>query len=180
MLFKKTLLVGAAFAFVGLASAATNPATATFQVLFKVNKACTVSAANLNLGVQESTGTVVTAAGTGSVTVNCSKKTAYTIGLLPTNAGATATGAGVMNATNLPVAYSPANVDKVKYQLYQAPAMTATVWGNTPGTNTLAGAGTGAAQAAIKVYGKVTSTATELLAVTPDNYVDTVTVSVVY
>jgi spore coat protein U-like protein len=179
MLFKKTLLAVAALAFVGVAAAASNPVTATFQVLFKVNKACTVSATNLDLGVQESTGAVITAAGQGSVTVNCSKKTAYSIGLLPTNTGATATGAGVMNATNLPVVYSPANADTVKYQLYQNSALT-TVWGNTAGTNTLAGTGTGAVQAAVSVYGKVTSTATELLAVTPDNYVDTVTVSVVY
>lgn len=176
MLFKKTLLAVAALAFVGVASAA-NPATTTFQVLFKVNKACTVSATNLDLGVQESTGAVITAAGAGSVTVNCSKKTAYTIGLLPSNG--VATGAGVMTATNLPVVYSPLNADTVKYQLYQNSGLS-TVWGNTPATNTLSGTGTGAAQTAVPVYGKVTSTATELLAVTPDNYVDTVTVSVVY
>ena len=177
MLFKKTLLAVAAFSFVGVAAAASNPATATFQVLFKVNKACTVSATDLNLGVQESTGAVVTAAGTGTVTVNCSKKTAYTIGLLPSNSNAV--GAGVMAPTNLPVAYSPLNTDTVSYQLYQNAALT-TVWGNTAGTNTVAGTGTGAAQTAVSVYGKVTLTAPQLLLVTPDNYVDTVTVNVVY
>lgn len=176
MSLKKTLLATVAILSVGIASAASpNPATATFQVKFKVLKACTVAATDLDLGSQESTGAVIAAAGTGTVTVTCSKKTPYTIGLQPS--GGSLLGAGVMGPLNSPVVYSPVNADTVAYQLYQNSGLT-TVWGNTVGTNTVGGTGTGAAQTAVSVYGKVTTT--PLTLVTPDSYSDTVTVSVAY
>lgn len=170
-IFAKLALIAIGTYAVAAAAAAPNPATTTFQVLFKVNNSCSVAATNLDLGVQESTGTVITAASTGSVTVTCTKKTPYTIGMLPSNANAA--GAGVMAAQN--VAPTTGNSDTVSYALYSNLAMTS-VWGNTVGTNTVAGTGTGAAQPAVTVYGKVTSTVN----VTADNYADTVTVNVAY
>lgn len=146
-------------------------ANTTFQVLFKVNKSCSVSAADLNLGEVDSTGLNVVAGTSGTVTVNCSKNTPYTIGLLPS--GGAAVGTGSMAAQN--VAPTTGNTDTVAYALFSNVGMT-TAWGNTPGGNTVGGTGTGSAQTAVPVYGKVTGSVN----VTPDSYKDTVTVNVVY
>lgn len=148
------------------AIAAPNPATTTFQVKFTVNKACSVSATNLDFGTQDATATNVPGSTNGTITVTCSKGTAYTIGLLPSNNSST--GAGTMAGA------TTGNTDKVPYQLYQDSGL-ATVWGNTASTNTVGGSGTGSAQAAVTVYGKVASAN-----YTPDAYADTVTVNVVY
>lgn len=154
------------------AAPAANPATTTFNVLFKVQKSCSVAATALDLGIQENTGNVVTAEGTGTVTVTCSKTTPYTIGLQPT--GSSTTGTGTMAAQN--VAPTTGNSDSVAYALFSNPAMTA-AWGTTVGTNTVASTGTGTATTPLTVYGKVTST---LTAITPDTYQDTVKVYVAY
>jgi spore coat protein U-like protein len=142
---------------------AASPATTTFQVLFKVNKSCSVTATDLNLGALDSSATVgATGGGTGSgtVVVNCSKNTAYTIGLV---------GAGAMSGLA-----TGNTTTTVAYGLYKDAGFV-TVWGNT-GSATVGGTGTGAAQPAVPVYGKVTGSVN----VTPDDYKDTVTVNVVY
>ena len=66
------------------------------------------------------------------------------------------------------------NTDKVPYQLYANAGLTI-VWGDTPGSNTIPGTGTGAVQPAVSVYGKVPSAN-----FTPDSYQDTVTINVRY
>lgn len=133
-----------------------------------ITKACAVSATNLNFGSPSSTATNVVEATAGTVTVNCSKGTPYTVGLAPSALnGGTSNGTGAMNGTG-------SNTDKVPYALYSNASRT-TVWGNSQGTNTVAGTGTGAAQPPLSVYGIVPSAGFE-----PDSYVDTVTVNVVY
>lgn len=154
----------------GIGSCGTSGTDAAGFSSFAVNatliKSCTVTATNLDFGAQNFTATNVAPVGNGSVSVTCSKGTTYTIGLVPNSTGA-ATGAGTMAGTG-------SNTDKVPFQLYSNPALT-TAWGNTPGTNTIAGTGTGAVQAALPVYGKVPSAN-----YTPDSYADTVTVNVNY
>ena len=168
--FAKIALVAVA-GFAVNAFAAT--ATTTFQVLFKVNKSCSVTATDLNLGEVDSTGLNVVTGSSGTVTVTCSKKTAYTVGLVPSSGSLL--GVGVLAAQNTPLAYAPLNADSIAYGLYKDSALT-TAWGNTVGTNTVADTGTGAAATALTVYGKTTGTVN----VTPDTYKDTVTVNVVY
>lgn len=167
---KIALIAAAGFA---LNAFAASPATTTFQVLFKVNKSCLVTATDLNLGEVDSSGNNVVAGANGAVTVTCSKKTAYTVGLLPS--GGSLLGVGVLAAQNSPVAYLPANADSITYGLYKDAAF-GTPWGDSVGTNTVAGTGTGAAATVLTVYGKTTGAVN----VTPDTYKDTVTVSVVY
>lgn len=173
MYLKKTLLASAFLALAGLAStamAATNPAQTTFQVQLKINKACSVSATNLNFGTQDSTAVSFAQSTAGSVTVTCSKKTAYIVGLAPSNGNTV--GAGSM------AGQTSGNTDTVAYQLYSNAALS-TVWGNTgtllsPG-NGVSGIGTGSAQTPLSVYAQVLAAN-----VTPDNYLDTVTVNVTY
>jgi spore coat protein U-like protein len=164
--FAKVALIAAA-GFAVNALAAPNPATATFDVKIKIVKACSVvagAASVIDFASQDAS--AVNLQGTSSINITCSKKTAYTIGLVPSNASAV--GAGVMNS----LVISPA--DTVAYQLRQVTGAAGAVWGNTVGTNTVAGIGTGAV-IATSVFATVPSANS-----TPADYIDTVTVSVVY
>jgi len=166
---KLSLIVAATLAVTTSAVlAATSPATATFQVLITVAKACSVVAgagSKIDFGTVDSSATNLS--GNSNISVTCSKTTPYNIGLLPSNNSTT--GAGVM---------SPASgSDTVAYQLRSVSA-TGAVWGSTATStavgNGVAGTGTGAAQT-IPVYATVASAN-----VTPGAYSDTVTVQVNY
>lgn len=158
------------------AMAATSPATANFQVLMKINKACTVTAgaaSNIQIGaaggVDANSGANT---GTNNISVTCSKTTKYYVGLAPsTTNGGDNNGNGYMISATAPAT----NTDKVPYILYQDAAF-GTAWGNTATSTTagngVAGTGTGSAQS-IPVYAKAASAN-----FTPDSYVDTVTVNV--
>ncbi|MEP6940095.1 MAG: spore coat protein U domain-containing protein [Rudaea sp.] len=156
--------------FAGSANAATSPATATFQVLMKINKACTVTAgsgSNIQIGpvggVDANSGSN---SGNNSISVTCSKTTPYFIGLAPSNASTA--GAGVMSGTG-------GNTDKVPYQLNSVSAV-GPIWGNTATSTTVgngvSGVGTGLAQS-IPVFATAPNAN-----FTPDSYADTVTVNV--
>lgn len=153
------------------AVAATSPATATFQVLMKINKACTVTAgsgSNIQLGpVAGVDSTAVNTSGTNNISVTCSKTTPYFIGLSPSNANTA--GAGQMSGT------ISGNTDKVPYQLYSNAGLS-TVWGNTATSTTVGngvtGIGTGL-PVSIPVWANAPSAN-----FTPDSYADTVTVNV--
>jgi Uncharacterized secreted protein len=161
------------FATIPAANAAT--ATATFQVLITILKSCSVTAgasSNINLGSVEAN--AVNTTGNSVISVNCSKTTPYFIGLSPSAAnGGGTSGAGAMSS----VLNSATNTDKVPYQLNQTSA-TGPVWGNTATTTTVgngvAGTGSGIAQT-YTVYATAASAN-----FTPDNYADTVTVTVNY
>lgn len=148
--------------------AATSPATATFQVLITVNKACSViagTASNINFGAVDSSATGLAAS--SNISVTCSKSTPYNIGLLPSNNNTA--GAGVM---------SPASgSDTVAYQL-RSVSSTGNAWGSTATStlvgNGVSGTGNGAAQT-IPVFATVADAN-----VTPGSYADTVTVQVNY
>ncbi|WAT01884.1 spore coat protein U domain-containing protein [Rouxiella chamberiensis] len=134
-----------------------------FNVTATVVKQCTVTASgNINLGSVNSTALNTTSS--NSLSVTCSNRTPYTVGLVPSN-GST-TGAGVMSST------APNN-DKVGYQLSSTPGPNGTPWGNTA-LNYVAGTGIGTATS-YNVYATVPSAN-----YTPGSYADTVTVNVTY
>ena len=156
-----------------LSAAHAATATATFDVLIKIQPSCTVtagSASNINFGTVAANATAFQQ-GSSSITVHCSKTTAYTVGLLPAS-GSTA-GAGQMAAQN--TAPASGNNDKVQYQLRQATGDNGAVWGNVSG-NWKSGSGTGTDQT-LPVYATV---AVADLNKTPDDYKETVTVTVTY
>lgn len=156
-------------------AAAANPATATFQVLMTISKGCTVTAgatSNIALGTVDATVAVGTS-GTNTIAVACSNKTAYNVALQSANNASNA-GLGTLKGTGT-------NTDTLTYQLYSNAGLT-NVWGNNGVTatatgNGVAGTGSGTTQS-IGVWAKVTAATPTF--VTPDNYSDTVTVSVYY
>lgn len=144
-----------------LTSARAATATTTFAVTATVQATCTVTATNLAFGTY--TGVVDDASSTVSVT--CTDTTPYNVGL---NAG-TATGATVTTRK-----MTGPSTSLLSYGLYQDSAYTKN-WGQTVGTDTVAGTGTGAAQD-LTVYGQVPAGQY----VTPGAYSDTITVTVSY
>ncbi|HEX7389293.1 MAG TPA: spore coat U domain-containing protein [Acidiphilium sp.] len=144
-----------------LTSARAATATTTFAVTATVQATCTVTATNLAFGTY--TGVVDDASSTVSVT--CTDTTPYNVGL---NAG-TATGATVTTRK-----MTGPSTSLLGYGLYQDSAYTKN-WGQTVGTDTVAGTGTGAVQD-LTVYGQVPAGQY----VTPGAYSDTITVTVSY
>jgi spore coat protein U-like protein len=138
-----------------------NSATTSFQVTTVVQATCTITANPLAFG--NYSGLMLNSSSTISVT--CSKATAYNVGL---NAGTT-TGATVANRSMT----GPAST-LLKYKLFSNSGYT-TNWGNTVGTDTVAGTGSGAAQP-LTVYGQIP--AGQL--VRPGSYADTITATVTY
>jgi len=115
--------------------------TTSFQATATVPSACTVGATNLNFG---SVGTLASNVdSTSSISVLCSNTTPYNIGL---NAG-NGTGATVSNRM---MTLSGATVN---YALYSNSGRTSN-WGNTVGTDTVGGTGSGSTQT-LTVYGRV-------------------------
>ena len=158
--------IGFAFTNVGSLAPASCGANLSIRFPFTVSatviKSCKVTAAELNMGSQDSTATNIP--GSSSLAVTCSNTSPYNIGLTPGN-GST-TGAGLMSGTG-------GNLDKVPYQLKSVSA-TGPNWGNTVATGAVTGSGSGAAQS-VPVFATVPS-----VNFTPDDYKDTVTVTVNY
>ncbi|WP_240324385.1 spore coat U domain-containing protein [Trinickia diaoshuihuensis] len=155
---------------IGDASAATysnGTATATFTVSLVLQGGCTITANALNF---TATGPLTSAVNQQStVGVNCTNTTPYNVGL---DAG-TVTGSSI--ATRYMAGTSSGNTGTlVSFQLYQDAAH-GTVWGNTQGSNTVGGIGTGAVQS-ITVYGQVPAQATPQ----PDTYQTSVTATVYF
>lgn len=137
----KTLLATA------LAVAGTTPAlaadTTSFNVTITIQDTCDVDAAaatDVAFGNVESTQTNIDNA--GSLSVQCTPLTPYTIALDNGLSGADVTSRAMANGATL-----------VPYQLYQDAAR-GDVWGNTVGTDVYGGTGDGAIQV-IPVYGRV-------------------------
>ena len=170
---KRWQQLGSAFSLAAAAFAApaatynNGTATATFTVSLTLQANCGITANPLNFGT---TGVLSTAINQQTtVAVTCTNTTPYNVGL---DAGGV-TGSTV--ASRLMAGTAAGNTGTtVGYQLYQD-AGHATVWGNTQGTDTVAGTGNGSAQS-ITVYGQVPSQATPR----PDTYQATVTATVYY
>jgi spore coat protein U-like protein len=138
--------------------------TSTFTVQITITASCVInSASTLNFGGSQG----VLAANvdqTATIQVQCTNTTPYNIGLdAGTSPSATVTTRKMVNGGNT-----------VSYAIYRDAARTLN-WGNTVGTDTVTGTGSGAAQS-ITVYGRVPAQTTPAPAV----YSDTVTVTVTY
>ena len=170
---RAALLSVAAVAAMGAAQAATD--TTTFKVKLTVTESCLTGATlptDVSFANQARTAAALTLDAAGQLNVNCTVGTAYNIGL---NGGLNAT---IPAGTAAPVAGNRrmrlgATTNYVPYELYSNAART-TFWGNTIGTSTLTGTGTGAS-VAVPVYGRVTSAN-----VPAGAYEDTVTATVTY
>jgi len=133
----------------------------TYSATISAN--CNVSASNINFG---SAGVLFTNKdASGTVTVQCTNTTPYSIGL---SAGS-APGATVANR-----AMRSGGGAQVTYSLYTN-SDRSTVWGNTVSTDTQSSTGTGSDQA-FTVYGRVPPQTTPA----PATYTDTITVTVTY
>jgi spore coat protein U-like protein len=141
----------------------TGTATTTFTVTATVPTTCSIATNNLNFG----TAGVLTANMDATTTLSptCTNGTPYNVGL---NAG---NGAGATVTTRKMTSGSGATVN---YALYQNSTRTAN-WGNTVGTDTVSGTGTGNAQS-LTVYGRIPSQTTPAPAI----YNDTIVVTLTY
>ena len=136
-------------------------ATTTFQVIANVQVTCLISATGLNFGDY----TAPSLSAQSTITVGCTNTAQWNVGL---NAG-TAPGATV--TTRQMTGPAPFFLN---YSLSSDPAHTIN-WGNTVGTDTVSGTGTGGQQI-ITVYGFVPASQT----VGPGGYVDTITATITF
>lgn len=148
---------------VPLPSARAATATDTFQVTATIADVCSVDANDLNFGTYNPfSGTALD--GSTTLIVACTLTTAYTVGLdAGTGTGATVAVRKMLNGANA-----------LNYSLYQNNPRTV-VWGNTVGTNTVAGTGSGGNQT-LTAYGRIPAGQT----LPAGTYTDTVTVQVLY
>jgi len=123
---------------------------------------CTVSATGVNFGSSGAITSNVDA--TGTVAVQCTSSTPYTVALNGGNAGAG-------DPTQRKMAKG---AETITYGLYQNSARSQP-WGSSSGTNTVGGTGTGSSQP-LTVYGRVASQTTP----SPGAYADSVIVTVTY
>lgn len=134
----------------------------TFSVQATISDSCTVTANNLNFGsVGFLTGNIDE---TSSVNVTCTNGLPYDVGL----------DGGLSGATDPTIRIMTLSSENVTYGLYRDSARTLP-WGDTIGTDTAAGTGTGSSQA-LTVYGRVPTQSTP----TPGTYTDTIVVTVTF
>ena len=145
--------------FMGPASAGT--ATDTFLVTATVLSECSITANDLAFGNYSVTaGTQVDASTT--ISVQCSGGTAYDVAL---DAGS---GSGASVSTRK----MSSGTNTLDYSLYQDSSRTQ-VWGETSGSDTVSGTGTGSAEV-LNVYGRIVASQ----AAAAGSYSDTVTATV--
>ena len=139
-----------------------NHAQTGFSVLATVTTSCYVNATTLDFG---RVGLLSSAANsTSTVSPQCTKGTPFNVGL---NAGNTAGG----TTTTRRMANGPTTIS---YKMFSDSARTVN-WGNTVGTDTVGGTGTGNSQP-LTIYGQVPVQNS----VAPGTYSDTVTATVTY
>ncbi len=158
------LLPASVVAIFATATPAAAQQSTQFQVTLTVQAECRLtSASDMAFG---NTGVIQTAiTSTSTIGVQCTNTTPYNIGL---NAGA---GAGATVAARRLTSGAGATIT---YELFRD-ASRSQQWGNTVGTDTLAGTGTGVVQT-LTVYGRVPAQGTPAAG----NYTDTVQVTVTY
>ena len=138
-------------------------ATTTFRVTAKVQAVCEITATDLTFGTYTSQGATPLQA-TTLLRATCTPGSTYNVGL---NEG-TSPGATV-NARKM-----VSGAQALNYQLYSDTSRT-TIWGNTTGTDTVTGVGTGLA-VDHTVFGAVPAAQV----VPAGDYSDTITVRVYY
>jgi spore coat protein U-like protein len=146
----------------GNCSVGASTANFSFTVTATVGTNCLISATNLNFGSVGLLTSNVDA--TSTVTPTCTSTTPYNIGLdTGTASGATVTTRKMTSGANT-----------ISYSLYSNSGRT-TNWGNTVGTDTVSGTGSGLGQN-YTVYGRVPSQTTPR----PATYSDTIVATVTY
>jgi spore coat protein U-like protein len=156
--------VAYAYSTVGTCAAigSSHATSASFTVTATDAASCSVNAANLNFG---STGVLRSALdATSAVTVTCTSALPYTVAL----------GGGLSGATNPAQRKLSQASEQISYGLYQDAAR-AQPWGDSAGSNTAAGTGSGLAQS-LTIYGRVPAQVTP----SPGTYTDTVVVTLSY
>lgn len=142
-------------------------AAATMLVSLIVQSGCGIAALPLTFGTRSVLTTAVV--GSATITATCTLGTPYNIGL---DAGSTP---GSTVATRLLANTAVGSTATVSFNLYSDAALQ-TLWGNTQGTNTVAGnAGTGLGQP-YTVYGQIPVQATPLVG----NYSTSITATIYY
>ena len=138
-------------------------ATGRMNVRMAIQAFCEViSATDLDFGAATNLATVVDQSST--VTIKCSNTTPYNVGI---NSG---TGGGTVSARRM----VGGGGEYITYGLYRDAARSQ-AWGDTVGSDTATGTGTGGNQS-FTVYGRVNSQTVP----TPGNYSDVVTVTITY
>jgi spore coat protein U-like protein len=161
------LVCGPAATVADAATYSNGTATATFTVSLTLQANCTTSANPLNFGTNGVLNSAINQQ--TSVGVTCTNTTPYNVGL---DAGSVS-GSSVTNRLLAGTASGNTSTT-VQFQLYQDSGHT-TAWGNSQGTNTVGGTGTGSMQS-ISVYGQIPSQSTPR----PDTYQTTVTATVYF
>lgn len=138
-------------------------ASTTFQVKARVQAVCEVTATDLDFGVYTSQGASALQ-GQTLLRATCTPNSSYNVGL---NEG-TSPGATVNQRKMV------SGAQALNYQLYSDSARSS-IWGNSPGTNTVTGVGTGLAQDHT-VFGAVPAAQV----VPAGDYTDTITVRIFY
>lgn len=133
-----------------------------FNVNANVAKACNIAASSLNFGVYA--GALLNS--TSTISITCTTKTTYDVGL---DAGISS-GATVTNRS-----MTGPNSYLLGYNLFRDSNYTLN-WGNTAGSDTVSGTGTGIVQS-LTVYGQVPAGQTGQ---PPGNYSDTITATITY
>ena len=141
-------------------------ATAALPVSATIIAACAVGSSTLAFGAFTPGGAALNV--NGSLTITCTNGSGYTIAL---NAGS---GSGA--TIPIRVLTNPSPAGTLQYTIYTTTART-TVWGNGTTGSTVAGTGSGVAQA-ITVPGTIF--AGQGATATPGNYTDTVSITVTF
>jgi spore coat protein U-like protein len=154
--------LGAVASTPALAATATN----TMPVSVNVINSCTVAASPMSFGAPSAIGGANVDT-TSTITLQCTNGASYDVALdLGLNA---ASGQRYMsNGAATPV--------KIPYNVYTDSGRTAS-WGNTSGTDTVAGTAGTSGAVSLTAYGRIPSTATSVGA---GSYTDTVTVTVTF
>lgn len=163
------LSVSAILAVAGALSLTLTPAhaataTATFAVTATVNANCIVTANPLAFGAYSGAALNIST----TIAVTCTNTTPYNVGLSAGN------GSGATVTNRLMTNTATGSTQTLGYQLLSG-SYTGTNWGNTSGTNWVAGTGSGAAQT-LTVYGVVPANQYP----TPGSYADSITVTINY
>ena len=153
-------LFGAGLLALGIGPAAAATATGSMTVTATVAATCVIAAAPLAFGNYSGLQSDATAV----LSITCTNTTPYTIGL----------GVGLGTGATVTSRKMTLTTATLGYALYSDTGRTIN-WGLTPGTDTVAGTGSGAVQP-ITVYGRVP--AGEFVA--PGAYTDTVVATVTY
>ncbi len=149
----------------GAASYSNGSRSANFDVSLKIIADCTIAANALDFG--QSQGVLATAVNVNTtLNITCTNTTPYNVGL---NAG---TGTGSSIASRV-MSGTGANTSTVSFTLSQSAG--GANWGNTQGTDTVSGTGSGTVQN-LTVFGSIPAQATPQ----PDTYKSTIQATVYF